>query len=32
MADKAVKKVTGQFPVEKPKLGKLLSLAKPKGG
>jgi hypothetical protein len=30
--DKAAKKVTGRFPLEKPKLGKLLSLAKPKGG
>jgi hypothetical protein len=31
-ADKAAKKVKGKFPLEKPKLGKLLSLTKPKGG
>ena len=31
-ADKATRKVTGRFPFEKPKLGKLLSLTKPKGG
>ena len=30
--DKAAKKVKGKFPLEKPKLGKLLSLTKPKGG
>lgn len=31
-ADKAAKMVTGKFPVEKPKLSKLLSLTKPKEG
>jgi len=31
-ADKAAKKVKGNFPLEKLKLGKLLSLTKPKGG
>ena len=31
-ADKAAKKVKGKFSLEKPKLGKLLSLTKPKGG
>jgi hypothetical protein len=30
--DKAAKKVKGKFSLEKPKLGKLLLLTKPKGG
>ena len=31
VADKAIRKVTGRFPFEKLKLGKLLGLTKPKG-